>query len=227
MAQRARKKPDKSFIFRDVVTVVKTTGLKASTLDELREGIAAVSEESIFHHTYQYFAKGHVQEYTNDFAQWAAESLEERALAEYLANIDSFSFKSTDALRKELLRVVDDYREKFPAPRPVLPGAEFYFSEAVSFVFAAGVRAKNLAEFLTAIKFIDASSIYYHYYEARVRLRKEQDDFSKWIAEVVKNQALADCVRSIDPFMHNLEGVRTHLAEMLEDGLRKEMEIIE
>jgi hypothetical protein len=84
VATRKRTAPieDKSFIFRDVVNILKSTGHKASTLGELRACITAVSEESIFHHTYQYFLKGHIQEYTNDFARWASESLEERALAE-------------------------------------------------------------------------------------------------------------------------------------------------
>ena len=39
-------------------------------------------------YTYHYFIKRQVFEYTNDFAHWAGESLEERALSEHLSNID-------------------------------------------------------------------------------------------------------------------------------------------
>jgi hypothetical protein len=69
------------FEFKQCVSIVKSTGRQARNLGELRKLISQVGDESIFHHVYQYFLKGHVLEYTNDFAHWAGESLEERALA--------------------------------------------------------------------------------------------------------------------------------------------------
>lgn len=225
-ASTVTKKEDKSFVFRDVVNILKSTGHKAATLRELRECIARVSEASIFHHTYQYFLKGHIQEHTNDFAYWASESLEERALAEYLSNIDPYSFKTIKDLRAELLRVVDYYLENFPEPREVLPGDEFFFNETVTFVFPAGIKARNLAEFLMAIKYVDASSIYYHFFEARVRLRKRVDDFYKWVDEVMHAKDMAEKLRAIDPFMHNIDGIREHIIQILEEGLSREMEVM-
>lgn len=87
------------FEFKQCVSILKSTGRNAWNLRELRDVIAVVSDESIFHHTYQYFLKGHVLEYTNDFAHWASESLEERALSEHLSNIDPYAFKNIDELR--------------------------------------------------------------------------------------------------------------------------------
>jgi hypothetical protein len=226
-AKKPRKEPDKSFVFRDVINLIKATGFKASTLGELRDCIARVSEDCVFHHTYQYFLKGHIQEHTNDFGVWASESLEERALAEYLSNIDPYSFKSVEGLRRELLRVIDYYTANFPEPREVLTGDEFYFNETVSFVFPAGIKARNLAEFLMAVKHVDLSSIYYHFYEARVRLRKKADDFSKWVDEVVRAPGMARSIRAIDPFMHNIDGIREHIIQILEEGLGREMEVLE
>jgi hypothetical protein len=46
----------------------------------------------------------------------------------------------------------------------------------VSVVFPIGIQARNLAEFLLAVKFVDAGSLYYHFYEARIR--HGIDDFS-------------------------------------------------
>lgn len=89
-----------AFEFKQCVSILKSTGKKAKSLRELRNVIAVVSDESIFHHTYQYFLKGHFFEYTNDFAQWAGESLEERALSEHLSNIDPYAFKTIDELRQ-------------------------------------------------------------------------------------------------------------------------------
>ncbi len=66
----------KPFEFRQCVSVLKSTGRKAGDLRELRDAISEVSDECIFHRTYQYFLKGHILEYTNDFAQWARRLLQ-------------------------------------------------------------------------------------------------------------------------------------------------------
>lgn len=163
-------------------------------------------------------------EYTNDFAHWAGESLEERALAEQLSNIDPYVFKDIDEVRAEFLRVIDNYIKEFPEPRAALVGEEFFYNETIALVFPVGVRAKNLAEFFIAIKYVDAGAIYYHFYEARTRLGGECDDFSKWFDEALGKNALAESVRSIDPFMHNIEGIREHLAALVEAELKKDME---
>lgn len=214
-----------SFEFKQCISLLKSTGKKAKNLRELRDAIAVVSDASIFHHTYQYFLKGHILEYTNDFAHWAGESLEERALSEHLSNIDPYAFKSIDELRQELLNVIDFYLENFPEPREAMIGDEFYFNETVTLTFPVGIRVKNLAEFLIAIKYIDAAAIYYHFYEARVRLGV--DDFSRWFEDSLGKKELAEKIRSIDLFMHNIEGIRGRIIEAVEKDVRREMEAIE
>jgi len=216
----------KDFEFKQCVSIIKSTGKKAKNLRELREVISIVSDESIFHHTYQYFLKGHILEYTNDFAQWAGESLEERALGEHLSGIDPYNFRTIGELRNELLRVIDEYLEKFPEPREAMPGDDFYFNQTITLTFPAGIWVRNLAEFLIAVKYIDAGSIYYHFYEARVRLGGGVDDFSAWIQNAIINKELADRIRAIDPFMHSVDGIREHIVEAVEEEVKKAMEII-
>ncbi len=212
------------FEFKLCVSIFKSSGKTASTLRELRDAIAEVSEEAIVHHTYQYLRRGHMIEYTNDFAQWAGENLEERALAEHLSGIDPYDFKEVEALRRKLLDRIDDYLERFPEPRPAMPGDEFFFNETVTFIFPAGVRARNLAEFFAAIKFIDEGCIYYHFYESRIRLGKGSDDFSKWFEEVLHEKNLADKVRIIDPMMYTIEQIRGFIAAAVEAEVRRDME---
>ena len=213
------------FDFRACISVLKSTGKKARNLRELRDIISVVSEDCLFHHTYQYFLKGHVLEYTNDFAHWAGESLEERALAERLANIDPYDLGSIDAVRRALVDAIDDYLVHFPEPREAMASDEFYFNETVSLVFPVGVRARNLAEFLAAIKYVDAACIYYHFFEARMRLGSGKDDFSSWMDQALGKTELALKVRSIDPFMHSLEDIRRHLIDVVEEVVRKDMEV--
>jgi hypothetical protein len=214
------------FEFRQCVSILKSTGRRAKNLRELREIISLVSDESIFHHTYQYFLKGHILEYTNDFAHWAGESLEERALAEHLSSIDPYDFSNIDELRNRLLHTIDEYLNKFPEPREAMAGEEFYFNQTITLIFPVGIRVKNLAEFLIAIKYIDAGSIYYHFYEARIRLGSGVDDFSAWIQDVVLKKELADKIRAIDPFMHSVDGIREHIIEAVEEKVKTDMEVI-
>ncbi|MFH1701894.1 MAG: DUF5752 family protein [Nitrospirota bacterium] len=215
------------FEFKQCISILKSTGKKAKDLRELRNIIAVISDDCVFHHTYQYFIKGHVLEYTNDFAHWAGESLEERALSEHLSNIDPYDFKNISDLRNKLLEVIDNYFENFPEPREAMTGNEFFFNETVTLIFPVGIRARNLAEFLTAIKYVDDSSIYYHYFEARIRLGSGIDDFSRWIEDAFGKKDLAEKIRSIDPFMHDLEGIRKHIAEAVEEEVKKDMEVVD
>ncbi|MFQ5428190.1 MAG: DUF5752 family protein [Thermodesulfobacteriota bacterium] len=215
------------FEFRQCIGLTKSTGQRARTLRELRDLIATIGVESIFHHTYQYFLKGHGLEYTNDFGHWAGECLEERALSEYLSNIDIFAFEHTDYLRAEIIGQIDTYLATFPEPREAMPGDEFYFDETVSFVFPIGIRARNLAEFLMAIKHVDPGCIYYHFYLARKRLGKGKDDFSMWLRDTLKKEALADQLSSIDPFMLNIESIRYDIIEFVEEEVHNDMEMID
>ena len=229
LSTKGRRLEDKitSFEFKQCVSIVKSTGKKASHLRELRELISQSGDETIFHHTYQYFLKGHILEYTNDFAQWAGESLEERALAERLSNIDPYTFKAITDVKRELLRVIDDYLKNFPEPRDVLAGNEFYFNETITLIFPVGVKVKSLAEFLVALTHIDIASVYYHFYEARIRLGEGVDDFSRWIEVSLGRKRLAESIRMIDPFMHSIEKIRGHITEIVEKYVKADMEGVE
>ena len=215
---------ERPFEFRQCISILKSTGKKAANLKELREIIATVSDDSVFHHTYQYFLKEHILEYTNDFAHWAGESLEERALAEQLSNIDPYACETISDLRAAIVAVIDSYLESFPEPRDALPGDEFFFNETITFVFPVGVWAKNLAEFLIAMKFVDNGCIYYHFYEARMRVADGTDDFSRWLQDSLLKKELAERIRAIDPFMHTTEEIRAHISEMIMEEVSSDME---
>ncbi len=221
-----KKSGPKTFEFRQCTSILKSTGRKARNLKELRNITAVISDNCIFHHMYQYFLKGHIQEYTNDFAHWAGENIEERALSEQLSSIDPYAFEGIKEVRDELVRIIDEYIEKFPEPREALPGDEFFFTETITLVYPSAIKVKNLAEFLMAIKYIDTGSIYFHFYEARTRLGCDSDDFSKWFDESLGKPELAEKACAIDPFLHILEGLREHLIEFAEQEVQKDMEVV-
>ncbi len=213
------------FKFKQCVSIVKSTGKSAKNLGELRILISKASDESIFHHTHQYFLKGHILEYTNDFAEWAGVNLEERALAERLSCVDPYILKSVTEVRKELIREIDSFLADTPEPRNVITGNEFYLNETLNLAFPIGVTANNLAEFLVEIEHIDKASIYYHFFDSRVRLGEGVvDDFSRWIEHGLGKTKLADSIRAIDPFVHSIEKIREHIMEVVEEHVRSEME---
>lgn len=213
------------FEFRECVSILKSTGRSAIDLQGLRQTAAEISDRSIYHHTYQYFQKERFLEYTNDFAHWAGECLEERVLSEHLSNIDPYEFKDIAGLRGAVTGVIDEFLKAFPAPRNALPGSEFYFNETVTLILPVGLRVKNLAEFLMAMKYLDAGSIYYHFYEARTRLESMADDFSHWFEDALGKKELADKIRAIDPFMHDIDGIRAIILDAAEAEVKKDMEI--
>lgn len=215
----------KPFEFRQCITILKATGEKARNLRALRKRISDVSDESISHHVYHYFQKEkRILEYTNDFAQWAGETLKENILAEQLSNIDPYSFKCIVDLRNEIVRVIDAYLQIFPKTRAALSGDEFYFNEGITLFSPVGIQVKNLAEFLIAIRYVELESIYFHFYEARIRPPEEVDDFCHWFRDSLNKEGLAERIRSIDPFMHSLEAARRHIIAIVEDELKNDME---
>ncbi len=207
------------FEFKRAYTVLISTGRSAASIREMLDVLKEVSAGSVFHHTYQYFMKAHHLSYTNDFAQWAGESLEERALSERLSSIDPFEFSSIEELRKKIVQTIEEFLEEFPTPRRVFPGDEFYFNETLSFVYPVGIRVTNLNEFFHALKTVDGQCIYYHFYEARTRLEHSMDDFSMWIEHGLGEKALAEEIRNIDLFMHTTEGIRNRLIGIIQERL--------
>jgi len=105
-----------------------------------------------------------------------------------------------------------------------MPGEEFYFNETITLIFPVGIRARNLAEFLIALKYIDPGSLYYHFYDARMRLGGGTDDFSRWFEDALGKRGLAEKIRTVDLFMHSIEGIREHMIEAVEEELRRDME---
>ena len=224
---QARLVPDDPvFDFRQCMKLLKSTGKKASSLNELMRLIRVASDNSIYHHTHEYFFRGRILEYTNEFARWVGENLEAHVLAENLSVIDPFRHGSIASLRDELLNKIEAYIKKFPSPGKVFsPGEEFFFQETVTFVFPTEYSASSLEEFVEALKKVDDSSIYWHFYEGRVRVEGGVNDFSNWVGDSLGLGGLSDQISSIDPFMHSIGSIREQItgycARELEKGKKE------
>lgn len=206
------------FRFHECVSLVEPTGRKASDLYELRNGIHECPPGCLFHHTHQFFLKAEAvpMPYPNDFAIWADRDLHVPALAEHFAMADPYRLPDIETLRGALLGIVDDYLQKYPAPRPVLPGSEFFFNDARTIVLDTGYEAADLSSFREALGRVNPSVLYYHFFQARIRLHRPSDDFSIWIEDCLGLGEAAARIRRLDPHLLTLEELRRALLAILE-----------
>jgi hypothetical protein len=204
------------FRFRDAVRLNCPTGVSATTLREFREVVEHTDPGVLHHHlrevplrfTFTFW------DYPNDFAIWAANALENRALAERLAVLDPFHERDIEVLRERVLDAVEGSLGDASGTLPVPPGQEFHFSSSVSVELDLGVEARNVGELISRLKEVPATSLYYHLFEGRLRTEGGWDDISLWLLESGFPRA-AERLRDLDIYMASLESCRRVVIELL------------
>jgi hypothetical protein len=208
------------FQFYTRLHLSELTGLKASTLSELLELTKRVSGSSIYHHTHRFLQQHQYlsPEPPNDFAYWVTEVLGEDRLGEKLASIDIIQFTTIRSLREKIIEIIETYLQDYPDAelRFAHPGSEFHFINSVSFIFTTRYIAHNLREMADILKKITIDSVYYHIFEARLRLEKGDNDFSNWIESAIGDQQLADQISRLDPYTFTLEDLRNTVIKIIE-----------
>jgi len=193
-------------------------GLKARNVPELLAGIGAVSGSSIYYHTHRFLQQHHYlsPEPPNDFAFWVAGSLGLDALGERLASVDTVKFRTITALREKFIEVLRDSLREAQVPLVVPPpGEEFHFLACRTFILPTRLSAASLAEFLEILRSVSINSIYFHMFEARLRLERGENDFSNWF-EAIGQKKLAAEVARLDPYTMTLEGLRKTLIQKVQ-----------
>lgn len=214
------KTASEPFRFRARFALSFATGRAARSLAELRAGIAELPDEVLYEHTHAFLA-GHealVPEPSNDFAPWAADALDDPALAERLAAVDVLGFSTLAELRREFLRILDEALARGPG-RPAPEDGAFHFKSAVRFSVPTGKEARTLAEFAAAVERAGPSTLYLHLYEAKLR-SGGASDFSLWLEKEMGEPELAAAVGELDLYGWTLNDIRRRLAELLEGALK-------
>ncbi|HEX9849869.1 DUF5752 family protein [Candidatus Deferrimicrobium sp.] len=209
------------FEVKDCALLTRMSGLPpAFNLRELRERIAACSDNVLFHHYCETTLRPTFDnpDYRNDFAVWSKLYLGDRVLAERLGILDPYSFPSLGDLRAATLEVIDERLGELTMIPWARPGDEFFFMEATTVMFSAGVRISHPSELADAVREMTNGSIYYHYLEARRRSPIEKDDFTAWLLENEdggRNRPYIEALASIDFHFHSLADLRKELATRL------------
>jgi hypothetical protein len=78
------------------------------------------------------------------------------------------------------------------------------------FVLPTICVAHNLEEFIDAIRKVSVRSLYFHIFEARMRLKEDENDFTEWFRSIGQEQLAKDLCR-LDPYTMTLEGLRERI----------------
>lgn len=211
------KKANEPFRFYTRLNLSELTGLTASNLEELLECLKVVPESSIYHHTHRFLQQHQYlsPEPPNDFAYWVTNSIGEKALGEDLSSIDTVQFNSISDLRQTILSVVGEYLKSYPAAKTKSTDKNnaFCFIKSISFILPTGRSVSDLKEFSVALENISIDSIYFHIFEARLRIGQKANDFSCWIEKSLENKKLADSISRLDPYTYTLDDLRRTIIE--------------
>ena len=222
--RRDVRKANQPFCFTGSSELREILGQEAEDEKRLVELLEEVPLGSIYYHTHTYFLRhSNVEQlYPNDFAQWVAMEVRDHVLAERLAVVDPFELQGLEALREELISVIDDHLSHTPIVPRVIFGKPFHFNQSRILEVPTGLEVWTLQEFRNALSDVDVSAIYYHMFEARHRLGKRESDFSAWIGESLEMPELAGKLRAINPYRGSLERHRSALLTVCDEFLEKE-----
>ena len=209
----------KEFHFYTENGIVRSAGRRANNLQSLLEGIKQVSGSSIFYHMHHAILRRHIisSDTLNDFARWTWFNLGEQRLAEQLAIVDPMECVSVRQARDKVAETVSAFASKEPLLRKVAREKEFCFLELQSFVLPTKLVARNLQEFYLCLQEVGPGSIFYHLIEARIRLGKQGSDFSKWLAEDLREYGLAARIDSLSPYVYNLWDLKQEILKLVSE----------
>jgi hypothetical protein len=79
--------------------------------------------------------------------------------------------------------------------------------------------ANNLMEFAEILKKVSIRALYFHIFEARMRLGSPENDFSQWLRGIGEEQLAAE-ISKLDPYNMTLESLRRKLIRMVRDHVQ-------
>ena len=211
------------FYFNSAAHLLRIGREKADCLQELLEAVRTCPDASIFQHTFQTLEEHHFikEGFSNDFAHWAFAACNEIELAERLSGLDVRGFTSIPDLRERLVATIEGYLTKNPKAATRQAMEPFYFMAADLVVIPTPYVARNLGEFADGLRQVSTHSIYYHYMDARLRLKLNTNDFSIWLEQELDLHQAAERLNQIDIYTSTLEGVRRSILKVIEGEMHR------
>jgi hypothetical protein len=205
------------FHFKTKLDQTLLLGIRARTVPELLDGITRAPDSSIYFHTHKFLHQHHYlsPEPPNDFAYWITEVLNDAKLGEALSSVDVIQYHTLANLRKVFIELLSAHATHADRTAHAPQGEEFHFMASRLFVLGTPYVARTLSEFKEMLRLLSINSLYYHIFDARLRLEREENDFSRWFRDQGK-PVLADEVARLDPYTSTLEGLRIRIIRLVE-----------
>ena len=216
MAKR-QMKAKTPFDFYTSSQLVEITGRKAANLSDFLEIIKTIDDSSIFYHIHHAFREYQFAPgiYTNDFAHWVGEELNENSLAEKLANINIKEFTDIKSLRERIAEIIENHLKAHPDSSNLTGRHKFYFCKNVGIVQKTRYAAWDLEEFCEQLLRVGLRSLFFHFFEARLRLGRKTNDFSDWIKFNFKDEKLARQIEALDQYLYTMDELRDQIIKLV------------
>lgn len=198
------------FVFYTERRLIVLTGRKASNLEDFLYHLKQVSGSCVFYHTHVAYLTRHFEKprFYDEFANWVSHALQEENLAERMAAIDLLAVTSIRKLRESLTLAIQQHLEtEGKNRRECQPGDEFHFCESKSFIMPTRQVAHNIPEFFQTIEKVSNACVHFHFFEARLRLERPTNDFSRWLGDMGEDE-LAHEIDRLNPYPLTLDELK-------------------
>ncbi len=212
--------PTSPFALKDCALITLATGTKAQNLREFAEGLQNASLDSFIHHFWGRLLTPTFDEpeYNNDFASWAYHGLHDKPLAERLSMVIPTDYPDLEALRQEVVDVVEQRLDESELVPWAKADQQFYFLRSHIVIFDTGRRFTDPEELLPVFPTLSTGSIYYHFIDAQGRTENRCNDFTVWLS------GLGECYRElgqklccVDPYFSSLKELRKIVTAIFRD----------
>jgi len=205
------------FAVQDCALSAIATGKRAQNLRELRDNLLTIHPDSIYYHFWGGLLRPRFDdpEYHNDFAIWSRYAVRDAVLAERLGIIDPTELLDLEALRQQVVEVVEERLDELEWVPWSKPDRRFHFVRSQIVVFDTHRRIEQPEELAEAIPLMSLGSIFLHFIDARRRTPDRIDDFSAWLDGCFNgHEDLCHGLAKVDPFFSSLTELRKRLTEV-------------
>jgi hypothetical protein len=210
--------PPHDFAVKDCSLLTMTTGRYAQNLREMSDHLQEVHRGCVYHIFWanRLLPRMERPDFQNDIAVWTRNALHDHPLSERLGIINPTRFSDLEALRREVIDIIEERLEERETVPWAQRGQEFFFRRSQTVVFDTRLRIGEPKQLCDIIPQMPIGSIYYHFIDARRRDPQSMDDFSSWLKgfgdeynELIHNFA------NLDPYFVSLTELRERVADVI------------
>jgi hypothetical protein len=143
-------------------------------------------------------------------------------LAERLAALDPTQTPDLEALRHEVLEIIDSRLDEVEYLSWTRATMQFEFLSSQIVIFDTGREVSHPSELASIIGRLSTSSIFYHFIDARRRVPEGHNDFTMWIQSFGGDfETLCSSLTAVDPYFGSITELRQKLGAIFEACVRE------